>query len=59
MKPLVVVIVDLPMNGKNEGLNTFILFRGSEFELKFSVVGFLCSILPRRSFIAHGYENVA
>ena len=46
------------MDGKDKSFDMFIVFGGSEFEFQFAIVGFLCSVLPRRSFTAHRYENV-
>lgn len=46
------------MDSKYEVFSCFVLFRISEFQFKFTVVGFLCSILPRRSLRAHRYENM-
>ena len=53
-----VVVGDLPVNSENESLDTFVLFCGSEFELEFPIVGFLCSVLPGGSFTTHGYEDI-
>lgn len=53
-----IVIGYLSVNSKYEMFSCFILFHISEFELEFSVVGFLRSILPRRSLGTHRDENM-
>lgn len=58
MKSSLVVIRYLSMDSKYEMFSCFVLFRVSEFQFEFTVVGFLCSILPRRSLRTHRDENM-
>jgi hypothetical protein len=58
MKSSPVVVGYLPVNSEYEMFSCLILFHISELELEFSVIGFLCTILPRRSLCTHGYENM-
>ena len=57
MHPSGVVVGDLSMDRKDQFLYALIIFGISEFELKFAVIRFLCSVLPRRSFMTHGDDN--
>ncbi len=46
------------MYGKYKVFSCFVLFCISELQFEFTVVGFLCSILPRRSLGTHRYKNM-
>ena len=58
MKSSSVVIGYLTMDSEYEMFSCLILLHISEFELEFTIVGFLCSILPWRSFGTHRDENM-
>ena len=58
MKSSSVVVGYLTMDSEYEMFSCLILLHISEFELEVTIVGFLCSILPRWSFGAHRDENM-
>ena len=51
-----IVVCDLAMYCEYKGFHTFIFLCFSEFQLEFPIIGFLSSILPRRSFTTHRYQ---
>lgn len=53
-----VVIGDLPVNRQDQFFYALVVSRLSEFQLELSVIGFLCSVLPGGSFVAHGDNDV-
>jgi hypothetical protein len=58
MNSFVIVVVNSVVNVGYEVLNATIGIWSIQFELEFSIVGFLSSIFPRRSFLAHRYLNI-
>jgi hypothetical protein len=58
MKSFLVVVGYLTMNSEYEMFSCLILFHISEFQFQFTVIGFLSTILPRRSLGAHRDENM-
>jgi hypothetical protein len=57
MNTFVVTVVNPVMYVCNKILDAIIDIRSIQFELEFSIVGFLSSIFPWRSFLAHRYLN--
>lgn len=53
MQSLCIIVGNLSVYCQYESFHTFVFLRLSEFKLEFPIIGFLCSVLPRRSLTAH------